>query len=250
MTVIKPFEGFDKYGLQARIYPALITLSPGIASAFLLWPKEIPQQAAVALLATGGAFLTANIVRSLGKSLESRLVEIWNGLPTVHMLRHKDNPNPHLLHRRREALQKITGMRFPTESKEQQDPKKADQMYIAATRVLITRVRSNKERYNLVHEENISYGFRRNLLALKPLGTSIALLSMAGILAWWFINGAVTHQLFAALIVNVAMLAVWAFLIKPAWVWQAGEAYAERLFDTLEDPMLLAPESGNSETGA
>jgi hypothetical protein len=246
--MIKLFESFDKHNLQARIYPALITFLPGIASIFLLWPTAFPQQTIAALVTAGGAFMVSNVVRGLGKSIEKRLIVQWDGLPTTHMLRHRDNPNAPLLRRRREVLQKITGLKLPTESKERLDPKQADQIYIAATRVLITHVRVKRERYDLVHDENISYGFRRNLLALKPMGIAVALLCVIADFIWWHLNGVVAYPLVVSLLLNAALLTAWILLIRPQWVWQAGETYAERLFDTLEDATLLAPDTEPSET--
>ncbi|RSN01148.1 hypothetical protein DMB42_39855 [Nonomuraea sp. WAC 01424] len=246
--MIRLFEGFDKYNLQARIYPALITFLPVMASVFLLWSKTFPQQTVAAFVTAGGAFLVANVVRGLGKSLEKRLVVRWDGLPTTHMLRYRNNSNIPLLKRRREALQKITHLRFPAESKERLDPQRADQIYIAATRVLIIHVRDKKGRYDLVHDENINYGFRRNLLALKPLGIAVALLCVISDAAWWQLNKVAAYPLIISVLLNAALLAAWILLIRPQWVWQAGEAYAERLFDTLEDPTLLPGDSEPSET--
>lgn len=69
--------------------------------------------------------------------------------------------------RRRVALEEISAVKLPGKVKERNNPEGADEEYISAIEKVIPKARDEKDKYPLVHQENISYGFRRNLLALK-----------------------------------------------------------------------------------
>lgn len=235
--MIKALQAFDGYALQARLYPALIAISPILITSLLLWEQQIPKKILPLLGGLGFLFFVANFVRGAGQRLEKKLVRSWGGLPTTQRLRHRDETNKTLSQRRRRLLRELTGMRFPTAASEGTDPQRADEIYISATRVLIARVRDKQENFPRVHEENIHYGFRRNLLALKPLAL-ITLVATFILDAFVLYNGAPkTPEMIAAGLHGIIAL-TWIFVVNSDWVFQAGETYAERLFDALEDPSL------------
>ncbi|WP_182908707.1 hypothetical protein [Microbispora sp. H13382] len=236
----KIFEQFDSYSRHARIYPALITASPLATVLITVWNQSLTGRLMPVLVTFGGLFFTANYVRSAGKSLESRLIREWDGLPTTRLLRHRNNPNPPLALRRKRALHGLTGISFPSPAREERDPKGADDLYVTAVRVLIARVRDKDGSYKRVHEENMNYGFRRNLLALRPIGITITILCLVIDFVIWRTGRATASQVLIAAAIHTVFLLAWASVVKASWVYQAGEAYAERLFDTLEDPEILA----------
>jgi hypothetical protein len=65
---------------------------------------------------------------------------------------------------------------LPTAEEERADPEGADRAYESVTAWLRTQTRDTKT-FSILFRENISYGFRRNLWGLKPLGVTIALLA-------------------------------------------------------------------------
>jgi hypothetical protein len=72
---------------------------------------------------------------------------------------------------------------LPSVCAEAENPAEADACYEAATKVLIQRTR-DKEKYHVLFQELIDYGFRRNTWGLKmvAIGVLIASLSFAFIL--------------------------------------------------------------------
>lgn len=227
-------QRLDDYALRARLYPGLLASLPILTTILLLWPNLGLKAIWSAVIAAGGAFFLSNYVRSRGKRLESILIKKWNGMPTTHMLRYSEIGNPAMFRRRRQALESLFGESLPTPDEEQADPDAADNQCIAATRLLIAKVRDDKQRYPRVHEENIHYGFRRNLLALKPEALiAISLMAIAAAVA-----GAIrlSTQDFAALGVDAVLALAWLAVVKPDWVREAGSTYAERLFETLDAP--------------
>jgi hypothetical protein len=69
---------------------------------------------------------------------------------------------------------RIEGLSMPDRDQESTDPAAADQAYSSASRWLLTQTRDTKKFY-ILFQENMSYGFRRNLLGLKGLAVAICL---------------------------------------------------------------------------
>ena len=226
----------DTYALRARLYPALLVVLPAALTVLLLWPGFSLEKLLVPVVITAGTpFLIINLVRSRGKRLEQRLTVAWDGLPTTRMLRLRNEMNnPDLLQRRRQKLQALIEQPLPTRSEEDANPQRSDQRYEAATRTLIARVRDQHDHYPRLHEENIHYGFRRNLLALKPSAITLllALLAVDGAAA---ALGRPLQPVGISAAVHLLCLAIWLIAVRSNWVREQGQSYAERLFETLEE---------------
>lgn len=233
----------DKYSLKARVYPALLAALPLVVSITLLWVHKPIDALLPAGASLGVIYLLANIVRSRGQTIEKRLILKWDGLPTTSMLRYRSVENTVLVERYRSQLEKLLSITLPTRRQERQQPDRADEHYVAATRSLITRVRAKSRDFPLVQEENIQYGFRRNLLGLKPVAIGVIALSACADAIYLAIVG-IDGRLIAAVAVGIGMLTVWLAIVRPEWVHQAGRSYAERLFETLESGQLF-PDSEN-----
>ena len=235
MTTINLRGFFDAYSLRARLQPGFLAVLPAVTTAYLVWNIEGVEALWPIFVAAGGTFLLANIVRSRGLTAQERLVKLWDGIPTTRALRLRtDGINAVLRDRRRTQIEAITSIGLPTRDAEIADPLASDETYEAATRILITKVREKPDIYPRVQEENTHYGFRRNLYGLKSLALAIPTVVLAGCVVL-IIRDGWTNNLILALAINGLGIAVWSLVIKPDWVRQAGERYAERLFDTLED---------------
>jgi hypothetical protein len=135
---------------------------------------------------------------------------------------------------------------MPTPEEEAQHPAAADARYRSATKRLIELRRDRK--YRILHSENASYGFRRNLLGLRPIAIAIVI-AMAGF-ALVARHGAqqplpdslVTLSadipshlpLYAIFAADLLYLLAWVVVVRPGFVRQAANEYAEALFKTLE----------------
>jgi hypothetical protein len=174
--------------------------------------------------------------------MEERLIKRWDGFPTTKMLRHREKQNVGMFERRRRKLEQLYGEQLPTRGEEANHPGSADERYVAATRFLITLVRERRDDFPRVHEENISYGFARNLLGLKPVAIAVALVAIVGDGVFVLADG---HEVaIVVAVMNLVLLVFWVFFVKSSWVLQAGTTYAERLFEALESPSLRGSASG------
>ncbi|MBD2463386.1 hypothetical protein H6G89_20345 [Oscillatoria sp. FACHB-1407] len=234
-------QNFDTYTRRARLGPALIVVLPVALVVVMFFPSELTLLGILVsvLVGCGGAALLAQIGRDMGKQKEESLFELWNGKPTTRSLRHRDVVNASLLAMRHNKLQTLLpNLRLPTAAEEIASPDKADEVYEACATFLRNKTR-DKEKFNLVFEENCNYGFRRNLWGLKPVGITLSLFGLAAsvtvivlkLLVW---KNSVPLSAIACGIGSLILLILWITLFTPTWVKIAADAYAERLLEACE----------------
>ena len=229
---------FDKYGIQARLRPAGFAALPALA---LTWPVGLTNLASLVVPICGAAgvlLFVVNVVRSRGLRVQERLIRQWDGLPTTHQLRYRDTESRELLARRRKKVEQVYGEPLPDEQAELTDPAAADKVYAAAIRSLIGKMNKHREDYPLIHAENITYGYRRNLLGLKRIAVPLAALCLCGdVLLGVFGTLSIGHWVAGG--VQLFVLAAWLFIVNDAWVRQAADTYTLRLFEALDDLIKL-----------
>lgn len=171
----------DHYVLHARAMPALFVSIPVIVAAFLFLPITLDKWGAIlALIASCGAFGFISVqVSGMGNKQQRKLFGKWGGKPTSLNLSHNnDQLNPHTkarYHRNLETL--IPGLVLPSAEHERSDPGSAAWKYDDAVNYLL-EVTRDKEQFPLVYQDNVQYGFARNLLALRSLGLVISAIGL------------------------------------------------------------------------
>jgi len=232
--------GFDEYTVRARLAPVLIVLLP-IMIAVVAWQPtgsvwSSAAAGAIAGLALGG--LLAQLGRDLGKKKEHDLLVRWGGFPTAKLLRHRTKGvNAQTLARRHERLRALMPtVRIPSAEEEHADPAAAESAYGSCTDFLREKTR-DKVRFPLVFQENVNYGFRRNLWAMKPAGVVLALVGIGATAAAIVTpdSASVSARHLAALGLDVSLLVIWIVRVQPSWVRVAAQAYAERLIGACEE---------------
>lgn len=85
-------DWFDKYSLQARLAPALLSLFPAILLIAIQFPQLYETAAGLVGLALicGVLTLASHFARTRGKKVEQRLNQKWGGRPTTHFLLNKN----------------------------------------------------------------------------------------------------------------------------------------------------------------
>jgi hypothetical protein len=230
----------DTYSLRARWSPVLLVALPLIVAcvAFVpslsAWDKLWPFLGGAAVVV-----LVDQIGRDAGKRMQPSLWASWGGAPTTTALRHRDSRNPVLLARRHQQLQAVLGRALPTEDEERADPVGADHAYEAVTSILISRTRERRKDFPLIFVENCNYGFRRNMLGLRPWGMSVSSLAALAILAGLATTLAGIARFSAgllgiALAVSLIAFVIWWKAVTRDWVKRVAETYAERLFEASE----------------
>lgn len=231
---------FDHYTFRARLTPAFLCGLPAALAVMAWFSAEFWSWGAfwAFVVASGFTALLSEIGRDKGKTKEKDLWKSWGGAPTTRHLRHSgplDSSTRARYHRRLEEL--IPNLTLPTPDQEHSDRKEADRTYQTCTNWLKEHTRDQKK-YPLVYKELVSYGFRRNLWGLKPIGltvTAVALLTIAVRIA----QPLYQSQNIPALAlpsggITILLLVLWIFWIRPDWIRIPADGYAQRLLASLE----------------
>jgi hypothetical protein len=221
----------DTYDVRARLAPALVAAAPGVIALGAL--VSIEQLAIVqwiaGICAIGVAVLTTAIVRDRGKALEPLLYAEWGGKPTSIILRYSDRTLDTLLKTRyRLSLEKLVpGFRAPSSHEELSDASAADRRYDTAVRWLIERT-TDRAKFPKVFAHNCGYGFRRNLLGLKPFGFGSS--ALATVIATWILysSGLVIASLLSFSVAILGWLVV-GMVVNRSFVKRAAFDYAIHL---------------------
>ncbi|MCU7936850.1 MAG: hypothetical protein KZQ99_18585 [Candidatus Thiodiazotropha sp. (ex Dulcina madagascariensis)] len=234
----------DPYNRRARLQPALFTMLPVLLVGLLLYP-DVETRAAtfLSILAYfGGSILLTQLGRERGKKIEHELYDTWGGKPSVALVRHRDKRLNSLtkLRYRRFLQENVPHFELPSREDEGENPTAADDMYQAATDWLLSKTR-DKAKYHLIFEENMNYGYRRNLYALKP----IALILDFILGTYLFIVAAVRESFLAddilqsltqidsyiyiAFAVVILHVLAMIFIVIKAWVKTTADAYGQQL---------------------
>jgi hypothetical protein len=160
---------FDYYSRNARIYPAVIGVAPAIASLMILFTWQ--GVSATSSVASAGLlvilYAMSDLARQRGKRLEPTLYTRLGGMPSIRMMRRNDNTfDEPSKERYRTFLAGKLGRPAPTAEDEARDQNAADGFYAAAGTWLRENTRDTKK-FSILFNENVMYGFRRNLLGLR-----------------------------------------------------------------------------------
>ena len=150
----------DQYTRRARLAPVLLAAVPALVflGTAVSSPQDFVKVGGAALAAVG--LVACGLVRDRGRHVQMRLWQSWGGSPTTRRLRLTGNSDVRAAGRLRSRVEAITGSPLPTQDEERDDPTDADRRYEEAVSALRERTRDH-ERFPLVFEENMDYGFRR-----------------------------------------------------------------------------------------
>ena len=159
------FTYFDAYALKARVVPALVAGLPTLAflAVVVSWdnlglPHVIAVGTALVLL-----FAFADVARRAGKYVQDKLGT--GATPGQWRRDNFDLPGPAKNRDRAFVAQKLK-LPAPSEEEERTAPARARDFYLSAGDWLREHTRDSRT-FRVLFDENVTYGFRRNLLGLK-----------------------------------------------------------------------------------
>jgi len=236
------FQSLDRYTLRARVMPALLVILPATLAVAAWFPGKLALLGGLLgfVAVFGSICFLGECIRDRGKVIEPRLIRRWGGLPTTVLLRHRDHHlNPETKARyHRKLVELLPDLHLPTEKDESENPEGADRLYASCGDFLREQTR-DPGRFSLLLSENIQYGTRRNLLAVKSIALWIAspALMICGGAVWQAVRSQTPIEvaLVCSLIVLLCLL-FWLIRVNRDWVRTTAFTYAERLLaacDTL-----------------
>lgn len=219
-----------RYERHARLAPGLLALVPVSITLLTLGIADAPAYSTIGglLVAAGGPILLSNSVRGRGRLLQERLYGSWGGAPTTQLLRLRGEVvNSVQSSRWREHLGRLGGVEPPNLDGERADWDRADEIYQVLTSVAREVTRADE----LVQAENRSYGFHRNLLAMRPVGLGLSLVSALVISISALLDATeIGHGL--GLGATILLIAMWAWWPTEERVRDAAFRYAYQLFNS------------------
>ena len=236
----------DAYTLQARLAPAIVAGAPAFAFAaiFLSFGSiGLPHLiAGVALIVLFGLF--SDVARRRGRAIEPLLIGKMGGLPTTVMLRHRDSTYDE----RTKAdfhnfMSAKLGDPAPSSEDEERHPQAADEFYSRGVAWLRENTR-NAKKFHVLFGENVSYGFRRNLLGLKTpgflLNATIVLVCLSITWARWPIDpsNGFDGKLIAVVVIALLHAGYLALFVTEEGVFEAARTYARQLLLSTQSPYL------------
>jgi hypothetical protein len=190
----------------------------------------------------------ADVARRRGKLLEDGIYRDLGGKPSTAMLRHRDDRfDAGTKARWCGFLAKTLHEAAPSAAAERSDPATTDGFYERGGNWLRERTRQDQKKYKLVFEENITYGFRRNLLGLKWPGlilNVIVLIICLGSLLFRLpisIDDVVSQRLLYVLIIALFHALFFLLVVNQAAVEEAANQYARQLLLACETLATGAP---------
>ena len=205
------------------------------------FPNEVQGWGWLAGVATacGLTYFFAETAADAGRRKQPGLWQEWSGSPTTIHLRHSTSPlNPHTLARYHDKLSNLRpDLKIPTREEEQADPPGANSSYESCVDYLREATRDTGA-FAMVFSDNVNYGYRRNLWAIKPAGVATCIAGMIACAARVIHQRRTGGDEYAAAAACGAacmvILLLFATVVTKSWVRQAGDSYALRLLAALE----------------
>lgn len=230
--MIAPGRAFDEYALKARVFPAALIAAPVATLLFFTGTQDFAW-AASGVMFFAVTTLSSQLLLHRGRLTEQRLITKWGALPTTLALKTTAMGSKKLLLRRRADVERVSGMALPSARREREHESDALDEYTAAVGLCIDRVRSGEPGSRLLFNENIAYGFRRNLRAGRKIGLIVSFAALAASVALT-IAGGEAYPAAAAVLLNAVAVLVWVFGVHDEFVRDQADKYADRFFRALE----------------
>jgi hypothetical protein len=233
---------FDAYTIRARVFPAIIAAIPALAMLILLvsWTGLALSSgiATIGLLIV--LYMFSDFARSQGRKIEPRIYELQGGKPSVTMMRRADTTlDSDSKDRYRAFLASKLARAAPTAAEEARNQSGADAFYEQAGTWLRENTRDTKK-FSILCNENITYGYRRNLFGLKwiALGLNLAVVAICAGLLWHNapvnIDDAFTGRVLVVLVVAAIHAVYIMTVINRRNVIAAARTYARQLILSTE----------------
>jgi hypothetical protein len=230
--------GMDRYDRNARLKPALLVLLP-LLSVVVIWFPQVWTifGTLVALAASCGlTLLLAQLARQRGRDLEHKLGDKIGRRHSARLLSFTDETLSATTKGRYHAYLAQHGHALPSHDGELKDPEGAADQRRSAIDWLLEHTRANAKASMLL-DENIAYGFRRNLLGLKPVAIASLVFANAGNALCLILLPTPSALFWSGVFLQVMLLlalVVWVRYVSEKFVEDASLSYAQRLLAQCE----------------
>ena len=243
--------GLDRYERNARLKPALLFLAPVFATLWVMAQPVFgtPGSVIALLVAVGLPFFAAQVVRRSGQALERR----WGDrIGREHSARLLDPADDTLsTHQKGRVIAFLNhyGPIMVERSVTAYSGAQNSSLRLTDIRWLLEVTRNDSDE-SLLLNENISYGFWRNMRAIRTPAILLALAMpcLGAIMLFVDPLGINLTGLVAIAGLSGLSAVLWLTFATDAAVEDASLVFAERLFDQIDNPAVRKNIEGNSST--
>lgn len=248
------FKFFDAYSIRARLFPAIIAAAPALAALTLLisWKTFGLSNVIASLGALVLLWAIADFARWRGRAIEGKLYAERGGMPSITMFRRSDTTfDSGSVDRYRAFLADQLGVAAPSAADESADQTAADAFYSQCGNWLRQNTRDTRK-FSILFGENVTYGFRRNLLGVKALslGLNFVVVAVCAFILWrtsWDFATVRGNKVTVVLVVAAAHAAFMLLAVSRTAVWDASKAYGRELILCCEQ-FLMQPKGPARKT--
>lgn len=222
----KVISNFDKYNREARIYPTVLGALPLYIFGVLL-AQSLPNFNFYLKLALGFlipsvvVYVLSDIVRNLGKNLESKIFNNETIFPTTELLLHS---NTSLSKEKKDKIYKKIDNDFSITLSNKSEEDNDIQNSRKKIKEAVGQIRQALGNERLLLQYNIRYGFWRNLCAISPFSLFLCLL-VAFIVLLTFSN-----LVYVAILVAISPLYLILWIFNKQILVHFGYQYAEQFY--------------------
>jgi phosphoglycerol transferase MdoB-like AlkP superfamily enzyme len=235
------FKFFDAYSIRARLFPAIIAAAPALAALALLisWKSFGLSNLVATLGILVLLFAIADFSRSRGRAIEGKLYAQHGGMPSISMFRRNDGIiDAGSKERYRAFLAGKLAVLAPSPADERADQAAADAFYVQCGNWLRQNTRDTKK-FPILFGENVTYGFRRNLLGVKVLALCLnaIVVAVCAFILWrlsWNSHTPQGSRTVVVLVVAAAHAAYMVLAVSRTAVWDAAKGYGRELILSCE----------------
>lgn len=241
--MIEALKYFDAYTVRARIVPALIAGLPCLAFLFVTvpWDSFGLSNALILTMCFVLLYAFADLARSRGRKVEAKL----NTRQTPHLWHRADRQIPQISKDNyRSFIAGVLNHPAPTEHDELNDPARADDFYLSAGNWLRDATRDSAK-FKILYGELLTYGFRRNLLGLKPIALVLNVFVTTALVALFYDRPSYFYDLnhadvkfYTLVVVTLCHSLYMIFAVSRNGVKEASAMYGRQLILSCE---LLMP---------
>ena len=230
----------DRYTWHARTLPIYFACTPLVLALAAILPEALTWSlgGTSSLVLVPISYFLSQVSADAGKRLEAELWASWGGPPTTRLLRHGNTELNATTRARVHASLRKLGLEIPSPTEQVSNPDRAIELYASATDEL-RRLTRDRQRFALVFQGNVGYGFRRNLLGMKATGVCLAsfCLVVSAYAVWyeWASAGSLAFVPTVCFVIIGLILLGWLLRVSPAAVKLTADRYARYLLEAARD---------------
>lgn len=234
---------FEHYAIHARFMPVFVVIFPLVLTILAWYPqaKTVLGGAMTLLISFGVMSFLSIYVSNLGNDLQDKYFKSWGGAPSTLLLLPGNKELDRYTKQRyfKWLNSKCIGLGLPESIDDQGDSEELYEKIRSAGNYMREYTRDRKK-YSQVYNDNVAYGFARNIVAIRIAGLVISSVSLiSNGICLYFLTGTDSHNSInsigvVAFLVSIICLLIHSVVLKEKFVKRRGYRYAKTLFEACE----------------